>query len=300
MKNSPAFRLCFGRVAPYLVLVVALLCPVGAWAALESLNLQVPETVPEGTAFTVHVSSTEPLQSATIHWLGKTIPLQLEDGGTSATALLGIGMTEKIKGKQFTLALEATAGGTFRRMERTVTRMRHDYPEQRLKVARKYTSLSKKALQRHRNEKKLVTLAKNRVSETRRWSLPLTLPVEGRVSSAFGLRRFFNGEPRSPHSGLDIAAPAGTPVKACADGTVILTGNHYFAGNSVYVDHGQGVISMYFHLSEIDVSSGSTVKAGQVLGKVGQTGRVTGPHLHLSISAQGQLVDPTPLLPELR
>ncbi len=121
-------------------------------------------------------------------------------------------------------------------------------------------------------------------------------PVEGPLSSPFGLKRFFNGEPRAPHSGLDFAVPTGTPIKAPADGKVILTGNYFFNGNTVFLDHGQGLISMYCHLSVIDVAVGDSLARGDVLGKVGATGRVTGAHLHWNVSLNDARIDPAILI----
>ncbi|GMR03677.1 MAG: M23 family metallopeptidase [Gammaproteobacteria bacterium] len=118
------------------------------------------------------------------------------------------------------------------------------------------------------------------------------MPAQGRLSSGFGLKRFFNNQPRQPHSGIDIAAPLGTPVTAPAPGTVVETGSYFFNGNSVFIDHGQGLISMYNHLNKVTVTRGMQVKRGQKIGEIGMTGRVTGPHLHWTISLNDSRVDP--------
>ncbi len=127
-------------------------------------------------------------------------------------------------------------------------------------------------------------------------ALPLRPPLIGRISGSFGKRRYFNGQPRKPHSGLDIAAPAGTPVLAPAAGQVLDTGEYFFNGRSVFLDHGQGLITLYCHLREILVEPGQYLQAGEPLGRVGMTGRATGPHLHWGVRLNQQWVDPEPLV----
>lgn len=138
-----------------------------------------------------------------------------------------------------------------------------------------------------RTERALATYTEGR-SPTWRW----TVPVPGERSDSYGKRRVFNGLPRKPHSGMDIAAPTGTPVRSPAAGRVVETGDFFFNGNTVFVDYGQGVLTMYCHLSRIDVASGDEVQAGDVLGLVGATGRVTGPHLHWGVMLNRTMVDP--------
>ena len=140
-------------------------------------------------------------------------------------------------------------------------------------------------------EKKRKQKARNHYS-TGAVDVDFLTPLQGRSTGSFGRRRVFNGQPRNPHSGMDIAAPTGTPILAPSDGTVIELGDFFFSGNLVYIDHGQGLISLFAHLSEIDVELGERVKKGQVIGKVGATGRVTGPHLHWSLGLNGAWIDP--------
>ena len=123
------------------------------------------------------------------------------------------------------------------------------------------------------------------------------VPVEGIRTGSFGRRRVFNGQKRKPHSGMDIAADQGTPVRAPSAGTVIELGDFFFSGNLIYIEHGQGMISLFAHLSEINVSLGQQVEKGEIIGKVGATGRVTGPHLHWSLGLNGNWIDPALFLP---
>lgn len=172
------------------------------------------------------------------------------------------------------------------------------YKEQHLTVK------NKRKVNPNKKDLKRITLEKPRkrkAKSTRTDIVPdvdFIWPVSGRISSIFGLRRFFNEQERSPHNGLDIAAVEGTPIKATAKGTVIDAGEFFFSGNMIYIDHGQGIISLYAHLSRIDVKPGDVVDTGDIIGAVGQTGRVTGAHLHFAVIANQTLIDPINMLPK--
>jgi murein DD-endopeptidase MepM/ murein hydrolase activator NlpD len=174
------------------------------------------------------------------------------------------------------------------------------YPEQRITVTNpRHVNPNKKDLERIGRDSKRIGTAKRHYSETLPISLRLKPPLYGERSSAFGLRRFFNDQPRNPHSGMDIAAPSGAPIKAPADGVVIEAGDFFFNGNTIFLDHGQGLVTMYCHMSRIDIKKGDPVKTGDIIGRVGMTGRVTGPHLHWGVILNGNLVDPELLLTEM-
>jgi murein DD-endopeptidase MepM/ murein hydrolase activator NlpD len=166
------------------------------------------------------------------------------------------------------------------------------YASQSLKVAPGQVNLSRADLERVDREKLIIDRDLSRWSDAQPEMLRMAQPVPGVRSSSFGMRRIFNGESRNPHSGMDIAAPIGTPVKAPLAGTVIDTGNYFFNGNTVFIDHGRGMISMYCHLSAIAVKPGQRVAVGTTLGAVGMTGRVTGPHLHWGLILNRAWVDP--------
>jgi hypothetical protein len=166
------------------------------------------------------------------------------------------------------------------------------YTTQALKVAPGQVNLSAADLKRYGREREIMEQALDHWSSSPPATLRWPAPVPGVRSSSFGLRRVFNGESRSPHSGMDIAAAAGTPVILPADGTVLATGDYFFTGNTILVDHGRGLISMYGHLSAIDVKPGQQVAAGTRIGAVGMTGRATGPHLHWALSLNRAWVDP--------
>lgn len=173
---------------------------------------------------------------------------------------------------------------------------RKSYPEQHLDIPPERADLSPAELEQFERERERLSQLLRTFSDSAPATLHLVAPTSGRRTGSFGMRRFINGAPRAPHSGLDIAAPAGTRVVAAARGRAIDTGRYFFLGETIMLDHGQGLISLYAHLSRIDVRTGDAVAAGAPIGEVGTTGRATGPHLHFAVYLNGAAVDPRILL----
>jgi hypothetical protein len=180
--------------------------------------------------------------------------------------------------------------------ERPFNIVAHTYREQHLTVESGFVALSEENLARVANERKIIDAALQHWRDAALDGVTLRMPVDGARDASFGSRRFFNQQPRSPHSGMDIAATSGTPVSAPRAGIVTAIGDFYFNGNTVIVDHGQGYVTMYCHLSEIGVAEGQQLALGERLGAVGATGRVTGAHLHFGTYLNGNAVDPSLLL----
>jgi murein DD-endopeptidase MepM/ murein hydrolase activator NlpD len=178
-----------------------------------------------------------------------------------------------------------------------VTIKEHGYAEQRLTVTNQsYVTPDQAQLDRVGRERKIIDGALNNFRDVPLTGIVLAAPVGGPRSSSFGKRRFFNDEPRAPHKGMDISAAQGVPIKAPRAGVVTATGDYFFNGNTVLLDHGQGYVTMYCHLSEVAVEEGKEVLVGETLGLVGATGRVTGAHLHFGTYLNGTAVDPAILI----
>jgi len=264
-------------------------CAAPGWAGAAA-GVALPRTaaVPGGVA-RVDLGKLSAAPRVTVD--GRRV-LVVQDGA-NWVALVGIG-------------LQAKSGSTVRVQVADAARSREvrvrvkpkQYATQHLKVAPKHVQLSPEDLARYERERDHLQAVLRRWSEEAPAALLLQAPTAGERSSSFGLRRVFNGEGRNPHSGMDIAAPTGTPVVASAAGEVIDTGDYFFNGNTVIVDHGQGFLTLYCHLDEIGTATGARLSAGTQLGKVGATGRVTGPHLHFSVYLNATPVDPALFLPE--
>jgi murein DD-endopeptidase MepM/ murein hydrolase activator NlpD len=208
--------------------------------------------------------------------------------------LLGLDMQDKPGQHELTVQMEYPDRTARHRV--TILLIKEDFKAQHLKLPKKMVDLDSETLTRVRKESKLLHQAFESVLPKPLWNSQFIEPVQGRVSGRFGSRRVINGQHKRPHSGEDIAAPKGTPVVAMNAGMVRLTMDHFFTGKGVILDHGLGLFSMYFHLSAVDVTQGQMVEKGQPIGKVGATGRATGPHLHWGVRLNGSRIDPYSLL----
>lgn len=290
------------RFAPRAAFRCLVVCVVSLWAMTaraEELRLDVPERVARGDAFLALAVSDTPMREAVFVWRGKEWRAQAEPvmapQGQVWQAVILLSVPLESKEQRMTLTA-SDAGRRMRAPQATVALFDRKRPVQKLTVDKKYVDPPADVMERIRRDRAAVRAALAHYSPSRRWTLPLTRPVPGGISSLYGLKRVFNGQPRGYHRGLDLRGAGGTPIKACADGRVVLCDDLYFSGKTVYLDHGQGVFTAYLHMSEQLVQNGQDVRKGQIIGKVGATGRVTGPHLHLSLIVQGQSVDVEPLL----
>ncbi|NLA91042.1 MAG: M23 family metallopeptidase, partial [Synergistaceae bacterium] len=273
--------------------VVAAVLLLAAGVALADTNIQYPSSVGLGNPFAIRVTSSEPLTAVSALWQGWTIPLDISQWNDRYIAL-GLFGTQagKVKTGTFPLSLILEASGKKREVSLSIKVTPVKYREDHLTLPENMVTPPASVLNRIAEERKAAGKALSSLTLSRSWGLPLTRPVDGIVTSPYGRRRILNGKPRAPHGGVDFRAATGTPVRAALPGRVVLTGDHYYAGKSVYIDSGGGVITQYFHLDSIGVAEGDLVKKGAPVGKSGKSGRVTGPHLHFGLSLSGQQVNP--------
>lgn len=231
------------------------------------------------------------------HFRGRTVPFfpEFRQGEAQGyIGLLGIDMQEEPGTHQLDVNVRIKEEKKVLRYSIVV--LKEKFAVERLTLPKDKVDLDEQGLARYNAEQEQVRQALAEDSRARLWASDFVEPVEGRNSGRFGSVRILNGQPKTPHRGEDIAAPAGKTVVASNDGTVRLTVDHVFSGKGIYLDHGLGLYSMYFHLSEILVRDGEAVKAGQVIGRVGATGRATGPHLHWGAKVNGAWVNPFSLV----
>lgn len=298
-----SFNASFSRRTALLTTAGLLALP--AWARSKNPPMPAPPTlwphplaVPGGVArLSLGPAATRP----TVHVRqgDVDVPVLVLGDAIEWTAVVGIPLAAAVGDAFVTVKTAAKGADSTRQVHYTVAPKQ--YKEQRLNVAPSTVDLSAEDQARFERERDHQTGVMATFTEQPAGvalpSLRMQVPVPGRRSSSFGLRRIFNGQSRNPHSGMDIAAPTGTPIHAPLPARVIDTGEYFFNGGTVWLDHGQGLLSMVCHLSAIDAAVGDVLQAGQALGKVGATGRVTGPHLHWGVMLNRTMVDPALFVP---
>ncbi len=281
-------------------------------AKMSAPKLDCPDSAGLGEPFVVRLRLASAPKSVSLTWLARRISLTGRSipgrpgspgspGGWETVALLGTDVGNTSLGRHGLVVRLGGKGG--RVMQKSIAVLPVKRPVESLELDPAMVTPPAEAYPRIQAERQqiqgllaglLERPAKAGV-DGRNWSLPLARPVPGEVSSIYGIGRILNGQRRAPHRGLDMEAETGEPVLAAADGTVLFSGPLYYAGNAVYLDHGQGLATSYFHLSQRRVETGAHVARGQVLGLAGATGRSTRSHLHFGVWALGRLVDPEPL-----
>jgi murein DD-endopeptidase MepM/ murein hydrolase activator NlpD len=234
-------------------------------------------------------------------WLGHEIPFSFDAKIKTWFALAGASLEIEPGMYALELAGEPVAGkspGTKISFSRKFAIVRGKYPKIKvaLSVEGKFTEPNPEQQKQIEEGQQIKKDYLNRVTPDREWSGSFTAPAEAGISDVFGSERIFNGKTSSPHQGLDFRVPSGTPIAAMNDGTVLLARPLYFEGNFVVLNHGQGLLTLYLHLSEFKVKEGDQVKRGQIIGLSGGTGRATGPHLHVAVRWQGTYLDPAQLI----
>ena len=271
-----------------------LLAGVPAAAAPGAIDVAVAaRSIQPGELTVFTLSTMEPVDSVRLRAFNREIAA-FKEGALIWRALVGVDLDAAPR--IYHVTVEAKSG---RQSIHTTYDLRVEprhFPTRTLTVDDAFVNPPAGVLDRIAKEARELETLWTRSAPGRLWTGPFALPVPGRAVSSFGMRSIFNGQPRSPHSGADLMSPAGTPIEAPNAGHVVLARNLYFLGNTVVIDHGLGLFSMLAHLSVLEVQEGDEVAPGRIIGRVGATGRVTGPHLHWAVRAGGARIDPLSLV----
>jgi len=254
-----------------------------------------PEQVVNGSPVLFRVTTPEAVHSVLGKWLDHEITFSFDPGSKTWYGLAGASL--ETKPGVYTIDLRAqTAPGQSLTYKQGIRVQRQRYPRITLTVAGRYTAPDPEQMKVIEHDKQVKADAFKTVSASREWQGSFEPPVKADISDVFGVQRVFNGVVKSTHQGLDFRVTTGTPVAAINSGTILLAQSLYFEGNCVVIDHGQGLLSLYLHLSELGVKAGDRVAKGDEIGRSGGTGRATGPHLHLAVRWQGIYLNPQALL----
>ncbi len=254
-----------------------------------------PIRVVNGSPVLLRVTTPKPTRSLSGSWLGHDISFSFDATQKAWFGLAGVSQETKPATYPVHLHAETTSGETIT-YEQGITVLRQRYPKVMLKVPGRYTAPPPEDQKKIAEDKEVKARLFKTVSPDREWTGNFERPVKAEISDVFGVQRVFNGSVQSTHQGLDFRVPTGTPVAAVNSGTVLLARPLFFEGNCVVLDHGQGLLTLYLHFSEILVKEGDQVAKGQRIGLSGGTGRATGPHLHLAVRWQGVYLNPEIML----
>jgi murein DD-endopeptidase MepM/ murein hydrolase activator NlpD len=275
--------------------LLALAANSSAATAAHWTVVNQPARLVNGSPVLFRVTTPQPVRTLSGSWLGHEIALSFDASHKSWFVLAGVSLETTPGSYAIELQAETTAGPTIS-FEKKFRVHRQRYPRVPLKVPDRYTAPSPEDLRQIEQDKDAKAEVLKTVSAEREWKGSFTLPVNAEISGVFGVERVFNGSVQSRHQGLDFRVPSGTQVAAVNRGRVILARPMFFEGNWVVIDHGQGLLTLYLHLSSFSVKEGDEVSKGQPIGRSGGTGRATGPHLHLAVRWQGVYVNPQVLL----
>lgn len=268
---------------------------MGAEAGSYSVSVSIkPDKIPLGGIALATIKTNDKIKVLDVRFLGERIPYYLDPSSRDYFVLIGAGLDCKPGIHILTIAWQGIdAPGLYSHKVRVMART---FPEERLSVPERMVEFPPKILERVLNDQKAVKDTCGKISNERYWRRPFVWPVKSKILSRFGFRRIFNNKPRSPHSGVDLRAPEGTPVLASNNGKVAMIRDCYLSGKTVIIDHGKGLYTLYAHLDSYKVTEGQAIKQGQVIGLAGSTGRATGPHLHWGVSLLGKRLDPAELM----
>lgn len=277
------------------ILLVVLAGNLSAATPAHWTVLNQPVHMVNGSPVLFRITTPQPVRTLSGSWLGHEIVFSFDATHKLWFALAGA--PQETKPGDYSLVLHAeTSAGQAISFEKKIRVATQRYPRVLLKVPARYTAPSPDDQREIEQDKLVKAEAFKTVSPDREWNGSFAPPVDAEISDVFGVERVFNGTVQSTHQGLDFRVPSGTSVAAVNDGRVILARPLFFEGNCVVIDHGQGLLTLYLHLSQFLVKEGDDVRKGQAIGLSGGTGRATGPHLHLAVRWQGVYLNPQVLL----
>jgi len=277
-----------------LTIAIALIALVWAVPA-AAVNIDVPDRVSQGGVYFVKISGDDTVTSAKGVFARRTVYFDPTGVPGSFTGLLGVDVAASPEVRTLAVILKRN-NGTTETLTRSITVVKANFSVQRLTMDKKWVSYDEATLERIQREAEISTALYATESSRRLWSEPFVMPLIGPVTTSFGMTRYINDNPPYSHEGIDISAVTGTPVAAANDGTVALVMDRYLSGLSLFIDHGQGIYTIYFHLSAVLVTKGESVKRGQTIAHAGATGRVTGAHLHFGARLNYNRVNPAELM----